>query len=190
MTIRYSVVRSPLGATVIGRTERGVCGILLGDDEVDVVRALAHEFPQARLVRDDEDAHGWTGCVIEHVADWGARPPVPLDLQGTRFQQRVWAALQQVPRGSTVSYGTLARSLGVPAGARAVAGACAGNHLAVLVPCHRAVRADGALGGYRWGIERKRALLEREGVGQSRSEPPVQSRLVRNVQAQGPIHPE
>ena len=163
-TIRYTVAESALGAALIGLTERGVCCVLLGDSEDAVVSELADEFPHAERVRDDEAAGAWRREVVEMLGGGGLDPSVPLDLQGTEFQRRVWAALRKLSPGETVSYSELARRVGMPQAARAVASACAGNHIAVAVPCHRVVRNDGGLGGYKWGVERKRALLEREGA--------------------------
>jgi len=164
LTIRYGVGASALGAVLVGATGRGVCCVLLGDDDAEVVRALEQEFPRADLLRDDAGVREWTEEVVARVAGHAPDAQVPLDLAGTDFQRRVWAALQRVPLGSTISYGALAGQMGAPRAARAVASACAGNHAAILVPCHRVVRADGALGGYRWGVERKSALIEREAL--------------------------
>jgi AraC family transcriptional regulator, regulatory protein of adaptative response / methylated-DNA-[protein]-cysteine methyltransferase len=161
LEIRYTVVGSALGGVLVGRTGRGVCAVLL--DEPDrLPEDLAAEFPGARLVRDDEGLREWAAVGVEAVAGHALTGTLPLDLRGTDFQRRVWAELQRVPIGETASYAEIAARIGSPTATRAVAGACAGNHVAVVVPCHRVVRADGGLGGYKWGVERKKALLESE----------------------------
>lgn len=166
LTIRYTIVASPLGALLVGRTEKGVCAVLL--DEADaLVDDLAREFPSATLERDDAALGEWAAAVVEAAGGHGA-PQVPLDLLGTEFQRRVWEELQRVPPGTTVSYSDVAAAVGRPKAVRAVASACAGNHVAVVVPCHRVVRSDGGIGGYKWGLERKRALLESEGAPEPR----------------------
>jgi len=170
--IRYTVIAAPLGRLLVATTERGICQVTLGDDEQELVAGLAREFPRARLERVDEGASEWIGAVVSAVAaDLGldrvrAGAPAgtlpPLDVQASAFQWRVWRELMRIPRGSTVSYGSLASQLGRPTAARAVARACASNRLALIVPCHRVIREDGTLGGYRWGMPRKATLLERE----------------------------
>jgi AraC family transcriptional regulator of adaptative response/methylated-DNA-[protein]-cysteine methyltransferase len=164
LEIRYTIVPSVLGDVLVGRTEKGVCAVLL-DDARRLTADLAAEFPGAALARDDETLREWAGAVVEAVAGRAPGAAVPLDLKGTDFQRRVWAELQRVPLGQTATYAEIAARIGHPTAARAVAGACASNHAAVLVPCHRVVRTDGGLGGYKWGVERKRALLENEGAG-------------------------
>jgi AraC family transcriptional regulator, regulatory protein of adaptative response / methylated-DNA-[protein]-cysteine methyltransferase len=166
LVIRYTIVSSALGPVLVGRTDRGVCAVLL-DEAGSLPADLAREFPRAELVRDDESLGEWAASVVEAVAG-RAVPAVPLDLRGTDFQRRVWAALQEVPVGTTVSYSQVAASIGKPKAVRAVASACGDNHVAVIVPCHRVVRSDGGIGGYKWGLERKRALLEAEGAPQQR----------------------
>lgn len=158
--LRFATAESPLGPLLLAATTRGVCALLLGDEAS--ATGLQARFPQAHLA---EDRRG-LAAMLKRVRDWLARPEGPLeldlDLRGTPFQQRVWQALQKVPAGATVSYADLARRLRLPTAARAVAGACARNPVALAIPCHRVVRSDGGLSGYRWGIERKRALLNRE----------------------------
>ena len=158
--IRYAIGTSPLGPVLVGTTAQGVCALLLGDEAT--ATGLQARFPQAQL---SEDAKGLTP-LLRRVRDWLAQPDNPLDfgldLQGTPFQRRVWLALQKIPAGTTLSYADLARRLRLPTAARAVAGACARNPVALAVPCHRVVRSDGGLSGYRWGVERKRELLARE----------------------------
>jgi AraC family transcriptional regulator of adaptative response/methylated-DNA-[protein]-cysteine methyltransferase len=162
LVITYTIVPSVLGPVLVGRTGKGVCAVLL--DEADALVAdLAREFPRAELVRDDDAVREWAGPVVDAVAGRPV-PALPLDLRGTDFQRRVWAALQQVPVGRTVSYSDVAASIGSPRAVRAVASACGSNHVAVVVPCHRVVRSDGGIGGYKWGLERKRALLRSEGA--------------------------
>ncbi len=161
LEIRYTVVDSVLGGVLVGRTEKGVCAVLL-DDPARLPADLAAEFPGASLVRDDDALRPWATTIVEAVAGHAIGAPVPLDLRGTDFQRRVWAELQRVPLGETASYAEIAARIGRPTATRAVARACATNHAAVIVPCHRVVRTDGGLGGYKWGIERKRALLDSE----------------------------
>jgi AraC family transcriptional regulator of adaptative response/methylated-DNA-[protein]-cysteine methyltransferase len=166
LTVRYTIVPSSLGPVLVGATERGVCAVLL--DEADALVAdLEREFPHAGLVRDDAALHERAASVVAAVAGQPMRA-LPLDLRGTDFQRRVWAALQDVPPGTTVSYRDVAASIGRPTAVRAVASACGDNHVAVLVPCHRVVRSDGGIGGYKWGLDRKRALLEAEGAPEPR----------------------
>jgi AraC family transcriptional regulator of adaptative response/methylated-DNA-[protein]-cysteine methyltransferase len=161
LEIRYTIVESALGAALIGRTEAGVCAVLLGT-AARLPGDLAAEFPGAVLTRDDEGLREWAASVVEAVAGHALTAPIPLDLHGTEFQRRVWAELQRIPVGATASYAEVASRIGRPTATRAVARACATNHAAVVVPCHRVVRTDGGLGGYKWGIERKKALLESE----------------------------
>jgi AraC family transcriptional regulator of adaptative response/methylated-DNA-[protein]-cysteine methyltransferase len=163
-TIRFALTRCSLGALLVAATERGLCAILLGDEPGALARDLRARFPQAAL-REAEPAFAATVAqVAALVDDPHAGIDLPLDVRGTAFQQRVWQALRAIPAGRTVSYAGLAAQLGMPQGARAVAGACAANPAAVLIPCHRVVRGDGGLSGYRWGIDRKRLLLAREGA--------------------------
>jgi len=161
-TIRFAVGDCSLGAILVAATERGVCAIALGDDPDALVRDLERRFARATLVGGDAEFERWVAAVIGFVEAPRCGLELPLDVRGTAFQQRVWRALTQIPPGSTQSYADVARELGEPTATRAVAQACAANPLAVAIPCHRVVRKDGALSGYRWGIERKRALLERE----------------------------
>jgi AraC family transcriptional regulator of adaptative response/methylated-DNA-[protein]-cysteine methyltransferase len=155
-TIRFAVGECSLGPILVARSERGVCAILLGDD---LEEDLRERFPKATLIADD----GLTlAAAIALVDVPGTGFNLPLDIRGTVFQQRVWKALQAIPIGQTASYTEIAQQIGAPKSVRAVAGACATNALAVAIPCHRVVRNDGGLSGYRWGVERKRALLKRE----------------------------
>lgn len=160
--IHYASARCSLGSLLVAATERGICAIFLGDKQADLRRDLAARFPRAHL-RSAEPAFARTlAQVVALVENPHAATQLPLDIQGTAFQQRVWQALRSIPAGETLSYTELARRIGQPSAARAVAAACAANSLAVAVPCHRVVRGDGSLSGYRWGTQRKRALLERE----------------------------
>lgn len=160
--IRFALADCSLGAVLVASTDQGICAILLDDDPAVLLRDLQDRFPRAKLVGADSSYEATVARVIALVEAPGLGLDLPLDVRGTAFQQRVWQALREVPAGSTVSYAELARRIGAPQGARAVAGACAANALAVAIPCHRVVRNDGALSGYRWGVERKQALLERE----------------------------
>ena len=160
--IRFAVGQSSLGAILVARSERGVCAILLGDDPADLVRELEDRFPQATLIGGDAEFEGLVARVVGLVERPEVGLDLPLDVRGTAFQRRVWQALREIPAGTTASYTEIARRIGSPKAVRAVAQACAGNPLAVAIPCHRVVRQDGGLSGYRWGVERKRELLRRE----------------------------
>ncbi len=161
--IRFAVGQCTLGAILVAASARGICAILLGDAADALVRDLQDRwFPRAELLGGDA---GFERCVAQ-VVGFVEQPrlglDLPLDVRGTVFQQRVWQALQKIPAGTTASYGEIAHRIGAPKSVRAVAGACAANALAVVIPCHRVVRSDGGLSGYRWGVARKRALLDRE----------------------------
>jgi AraC family transcriptional regulator of adaptative response/methylated-DNA-[protein]-cysteine methyltransferase len=162
-TIRFAVAQCSLGAILVAATDHGICAILMGDDPALLVRDLQDRFPRAELVGGDAAFESTVAQVVGFVEAPNIGLSLPLDVRGTAFQQRVWQALREIPAGQTVSYAELAERVGLPAGARAVAGACAANALAVAIPCHRVVRNDGSISGYRWGVERKQALLEREG---------------------------
>jgi AraC family transcriptional regulator of adaptative response/methylated-DNA-[protein]-cysteine methyltransferase len=160
--IRFAVGECSLGSILVGASERGVCAIFLGDDPDVLVRDLQDRFPRADLIGGDKAFEGIVAKVVGFVEAPGLGLDLPLDIRGTAFQQRVWQALGKIPVGSTVSYTELAKRIGSPKSVRAVAQACAANAIAVAIPCHRVVRNDGALSGYRWGVERKRVLLEKE----------------------------
>ena len=162
--IRFAVGQCFLGSILVAASERGVCAIFIGDDPDALARDLQDRFARARLIGGDADFEQLVAKVVGFVEAPRLGLELPLDVQGTAFQQRVWQALRKIPVGKTVSYGQIARRIGAPKSVRAVAGACAANALAVAIPCHRVVRNDGALSGYRWGVERKRALLEREAL--------------------------
>jgi AraC family transcriptional regulator of adaptative response/methylated-DNA-[protein]-cysteine methyltransferase len=162
VSIRFAVGECSLGSVLVAATEKGVCAISLGEDPDRLVRELQDRFPHARLIGADRDFERFIAKVIALVERPAQGFDLPLDVRGTAFQQRVWQALRQIPAGRTMSYAELAKRIGVPHAVRAVAQAVACNALAVAIPCHRVVRTDGALSGYRWGVERKRALLARE----------------------------
>jgi AraC family transcriptional regulator, regulatory protein of adaptative response / methylated-DNA-[protein]-cysteine methyltransferase len=160
--IRFAIGECSLGSILVARSERGVCAILLGDDPDALARDLQDRFPRATLIGGDAGFEGLVAKVVGFVEAPGLGLDLPLDVRGTAFQQRVWQALREIPAGSTASYTEIAGRIGSPKAVRAVAHACAANSLAVAIPCHRVVRNDGGLSGYRWGVERKRALLQRE----------------------------
>jgi AraC family transcriptional regulator of adaptative response/methylated-DNA-[protein]-cysteine methyltransferase len=160
--IRFAIGECTLGAILVAASEVGVCAILIGDDPDALARDLQDRFPRAELIGGDAGFEQLVAKVVGLVEAPGLGLDLPLDVRGTAFQQRVWQALRDIPAGRTVSYADLARQIGAPKSVRAVAQACGANALAVAIPCHRVVRNDGALAGYRWGVERKRALLERE----------------------------
>jgi AraC family transcriptional regulator of adaptative response/methylated-DNA-[protein]-cysteine methyltransferase len=160
--IRFAVGQCALGAILVAATDAGVCAILLGDDPDALARDLQDRFPRAELIGADPGFEATVAEVVGLVEHPARGLGLPLDIRGAAFQQRVWAALRQVRPGETASYGEIARAIGAPNAARAVARACAANPLAVAIPCHRVVRKDGAAGGYAWGVERKRALLDAE----------------------------
>ena len=160
--IRFAVGACSLGAVLVAATGRGVCAIALGEEPDALVHDLEDRFPRAELVGGDPEFEALVARVVGFVEAPALGLDLPLDIRGTTFQQRVWRALREIPAGATESYGAIAGRIGSPTAVRAVAGACAANPLAVAIPCHRVVRNDGGLSGYRWGVERKRALLDRE----------------------------
>ncbi|MBA2251858.1 MAG: bifunctional DNA-binding transcriptional regulator/O6-methylguanine-DNA methyltransferase Ada [Nitrospirales bacterium] len=160
--IRFAVGECSLGSILVAKSERGVCAILLGDDPDELTHDLQDRFPRANLIGGDAGFEQLVSKVVGFVEAPALGLDLPLDVRGTAFQERVWQALQNIPAGSTVSYADLANRIGSPKSVRAVAQACGANALAVAIPCHRVVRHDGALSGYRWGVDRKRALLQRE----------------------------
>lgn len=168
VAIKYTTLQTPLGYLLVAASERGICTVTIGDDDATLTAGLRAEFPDAAIERVDTGRDDWLAAMIANVAaDLGfgkatTMSAPPLDICATAFQWRVWQALQRIPRGQTRSYGQIAAQIGAPRSVRAVANACARNRLAIIVPCHRVIREDGSLGGYRWGIERKRALLARE----------------------------
>lgn len=162
MRIRFTITASPFGRLLIGATERGICAVTLGDEDASLEAELRLEYPSAEIERDDEALQHWAAAILPGLDGQAAGRDLPLDLQATAFQWRVWRALQEIPYGETRSYRDIATALGRPAAVRAVAQACAGNRVALVVPCHRVVRSDGASGGYRWGAERKQRILDAE----------------------------
>ena len=163
--IRFAVGQCSLGAILVAQSLRGVCAILLGDDPECLVHDLQDQFPRAEIIGGDAAFERLIAQVVGFIEAPAIGLHLPLDVQATAFQERVWRALREIPPGETVSYAELAQRIGSPKAVRAVARACAANPIAVAIPCHRVVRHDGALGGYRWGVDRKRELLRRETVG-------------------------
>ena len=162
MRIAYTIVASPLGRLLVAATERGISAVCLGDGDAPLEVALREEYPAAELRRDDMGLKAWVAAILQRMEGREPAAALPLDLRATAFQRRVWEELQAIPRGQTRSYGEVARRIGQPTAARAVARACATNPVAVVIPCHRVVGGGGSLTGYRWGVERKQRLLERE----------------------------
>ena len=161
-TIRYTFSNSPLGRMLVAATDKGICAIQFADTDDELTEGLKREFPFAVRKRDDESMQAWTKTLLRQMEGHKLNRSLPLDIQATAFQRRVWAHLQSMPFGTTQSYGEVAQAIGQPTAARAVARACATNPVAVAIPCHRVVREDGGMGGYRWGIQRKETLLHLE----------------------------
>jgi AraC family transcriptional regulator of adaptative response/methylated-DNA-[protein]-cysteine methyltransferase len=159
--IRFATAMTPIGTLLVARTERGICSVMLGETVQKLESELRHEFPKAKLSR-GSDLDDIVTKIIMSIAGEVPIPASILDVRGSAFQWRVWNALRAIPRGETRTYGEIAKSIGAPGAARAVGSACANNRAALIIPCHRAVRADGTVGEYRWGAERKQALLDRE----------------------------
>ncbi|UFS66709.1 bifunctional DNA-binding transcriptional regulator/O6-methylguanine-DNA methyltransferase Ada [Paracoccus denitrificans] len=162
--IRFALGQCALGAILVAQSRRGICAIALGDDPEALLRDFQDRFPAATLIGGDAEFEALVARIVGFIEAPGIGLDLPLDIRGTAFQQRVWQALRQIPPGTTASYAEIARRIGEPQASRAVAQACAANPIAVAIPCHRVVRSDGALSGYRWGVARKRALLDREGA--------------------------
>ncbi len=163
--ISFAVGECSLGSILVAQSARGICAILLGDDPEALVKDVQDRFPQATMIGGNRGFEQTVATVIAAVEAPALGLHLPLDVRGTAFQERVWRALREIPPGQTASYADVARRIGAPRSSRAVAQACAANPAAVAIPCHRVVRTDGALSGYRWGIERKRELLSRERSG-------------------------
>lgn len=161
-SITYTTVACPLGRLLVARTERGLCAVSLGENDAELVAALGAQYPEAALARDSAALEQWAALIVRHTAGTQPRLDLPLDLRATAFQRRVWDQLRRIPYGATSSYSEVARAIGAPGAARAVARACASNPAALVIPCHRVVRNDGAEGGYRWGAARKQKLLQTE----------------------------
>lgn len=162
VAIRFAIAQSFLGWVIVAATDRGICAIEFGDTPEMLTKRLQTRFSKAQLQESDLTFSSWVAQVIGFIDNRDRGLDLPLDIQGTAFQQRVWKALQTIPSGTTISYADVAKQINQPTAARAVATACAANTLAVAIPCHRVVRSNGDLSGYRWGIERKRALLDQE----------------------------
>ncbi|MEA9994697.1 bifunctional DNA-binding transcriptional regulator/O6-methylguanine-DNA methyltransferase Ada [Pseudomonas sp. 10B1] len=160
--IKFALGESSLGSILVARSARGICAILLGDDPNILVESFQDQFPNANLIGGDAEFEGLVAEVVGFVESPAVGLALPLDIRGTVFQERVWQALRDIPAGATATYTDIAVRIGMPSAVRAVANACGANNLAVAIPCHRVVRSDGTLSGYRWGVERKRKLLERE----------------------------
>lgn len=170
MKIGYSIAKSSLGKVLVAATDRGVSAVYLGDGDMHLVSELREEYPRAEISPAAHAFDRWVKEIVERVEGNPPRMELPLDLQATAFQRRVWQELQRIPRGSTRTYSQIARALGNPNAVRAVARACATNPVSIVVPCHRVIRGDGGLAGYRWGMSRKQQLLARE-AGSSKSRP-------------------
>ena len=162
MQLRYTIVDSPLGRLLVAGSERGVSAVSLGESDAVLERLLREEYPAAYIVRDDAALSAWVRAIVRHLKGRQPHLHLPLDVQATAFQWRVWQELRKIPYGKTRSYGEVARAIGRPSAVRAVARAIATNPVAIIVPCHRVIGSDGSLTGYRWGVPRKRALLAKE----------------------------
>jgi AraC family transcriptional regulator, regulatory protein of adaptative response / methylated-DNA-[protein]-cysteine methyltransferase len=162
MRIRYTFADSPLGRMLVAATEKGLCAIQFADSEEELEQGLKHEFPFAQRQQDDQGLRAWRETLLAQLKGQKLNSALPLDIQATAFQRRVWEYLQTIPYGSTRSYSEVASAIGDPNATRAVAQACASNRLALAIPCHRVIRQNGDLGGYRWGIPRKQKLLNLE----------------------------
>jgi AraC family transcriptional regulator, regulatory protein of adaptative response / methylated-DNA-[protein]-cysteine methyltransferase len=160
--IHYKLSHCALGSLLLASTSAGICALSFGESPANLLAALQARFSHATLVLDAGHSEMWLAQVVAHIADPTVALDLPLDVRGTSFQQRVWQALCEIPAGTTRSYSQIAEKIGSPKSVRAVAGACAANPLALFIPCHRVIRADGRLSGYRWGTERKKILLSRE----------------------------
>ncbi len=161
-TIAYTTVASPLGQLLVAGTERGVCAVKLGDGDAALLDDLRAEYPAAEIVRDQSGLSAWVATLLAHLGGQAPRLDLPVDVQATAFQWKVWRYLQSIPYGETRAYSEVAEAIGAPTAVRAVARACATNHVCLVIPCHRVVQRDGGLGGYRWGVERKRRLIADE----------------------------
>jgi AraC family transcriptional regulator, regulatory protein of adaptative response / methylated-DNA-[protein]-cysteine methyltransferase len=160
--IEYTIIDCPLGRLLLGTTQRGVCAVCIGDSDIEVETALSEEYPLAEIRRADNDTFKWASEFAEYFAGQRSLEDLPIDVVATAFQWKVWKKIRSIPYGRTTSYAEMARTLGTPRGARAVGRACSTNPVALLVPCHRVIGVDGALHGYRWGVNRKKSLLELE----------------------------
>lgn len=162
LAIEYTTIASPLGRVLVGATTRGVCFVAIGDRDATLARELRAEYPKAALSEVESARLPWARALVDHLTNDSPLSDLPIDVRASAFQWRVWRALRQIPAGTTLSYSEVAARIGQPSAARAVARACATNPVPVLIPCHRVVRGDGSLGGYRWGVKRKETLLAKE----------------------------
>ena len=170
MTISFATTGTPLGLLMMAATDRGLCSVQIGDDSATLAAQLAREFPGAKITpmkggrgrKNDGQFAAWMQALKDHLGSVSLRLDLPLDIQGTAFQMKVWRYLMRIPAGEVRSYSEVAHAIGKPSAVRAVASACARNRLAIVIPCHRVIRGDGGMGGYRWGIERKRSLIAQE----------------------------
>lgn len=169
MEIKYTVADTSLGKVLVGATQRGVSAVYLGENERALIDELRKEYANAELVRAIDGHEDWLKEIVRRLEGNAPSVDLPLDVQATAFQRRVWQELQKIPRGTTRTYTQVAKSLGKPRSVRAVARACATNPVSIVVPCHRVIRTDGSLAGYRWGLSRKQKLLEREAASYVRS---------------------
>lgn len=161
-TIRFTMGTWAAGRVLLAGTDCGICALYLGDNDAALEEELTREFPAAALQRDDTGLKTWVGAIVDHLNGRQPHLDLPLDVRATAFQRRVWQELRAIPYGSTRSYSDIARALGQPNAVRAVGRACATNPVSLVIPCHRVLRTDGGLGGYRWGLQRKQALLAQE----------------------------
>jgi AraC family transcriptional regulator of adaptative response/methylated-DNA-[protein]-cysteine methyltransferase len=162
LTITYTIVDSPLGRLLVAVTERGVCSVKMADTDQELKEDLEGEFPRAEIQQSDTNLEAVVSQILDHLNGAGLTVDLPLDIRATAFQRRVWEELSRIPYGESRTYGEVARAIGSPGAVRAVGHACASNPVALLIPCHRVIREDKSLGGYRWGLKRKQKLLERE----------------------------
>jgi AraC family transcriptional regulator of adaptative response/methylated-DNA-[protein]-cysteine methyltransferase len=174
--INYTIAQSPLGRLLVAATEKGICAVRLGDSDATLETDLRDEFYAARIDRNDRPLSEWVREILDRLAGKQPHVDLPLDIQSTAFQRRVWEELQAIPYGSTRSYAQVAASIGRPTAVRAVARACAKNPVALVIPCHRVIREDKSLGGYRWGLKRKKKLLEKESGALARPSGRAQAR--------------
>ena len=166
MNIHYTIVDSPLGRLLVGGTNRGISALYLGESDTRLEAALRKEYPRANIQRDRNGLESSVSKILDHLRGREPHLDLPTDVQATAFQRRVWEELRRIPYGKTKTYSEVARAIGQPTAIRAVARACATNPVSVVVPCHRVVREDGNLAGYRWGLDRKQALLQNEQIAQ------------------------
>jgi AraC family transcriptional regulator of adaptative response/methylated-DNA-[protein]-cysteine methyltransferase len=172
MSLRYTIAPSPLGSMLVAASDKGVRAIQFGDAPADLARRLRDEFPQAEFAEEASPLRDWVAALQEYLAGERRELRLPLDIPATLFQRKVWEILQRIPYGQTRTYSEIARMAGNPKAVRAVGSACGANPVAVAIPCHRALRTDGSLGGYRWGLRRKARLLETETASAPAKRPP------------------